>query len=60
MTLNYKQALYQKALAHFLLHNDILMILGKGHEDYQITKTGKHHFSDQEEVMKYITKQGTL
>lgn len=36
------------------------MILGKGHEDYQITKTGKHHFSDQEEVMKYITKQGTL
>ena len=43
-----------------LKHNDILMILGKGHEDYQITKTGKHHFSDQEEVMKYITKQGTL
>lgn len=43
-----------------LKHNDILMILGKGHEYYQITKTGKHHFSDQEEVMKYITKQGTL
>ena len=43
-----------------LKHNDILMILGKGHEDYQITKTGKHHFSDQEEVMKYITKKGTL
>ena len=43
-----------------LKHNDILMILGKGHEDYQITKTGKHHFSDQEEVMKYMTKQGTL
>lgn len=43
-----------------LKHNDILMILGKGQEDYQITKTGKHHFSDQEEVMKYITKQGTL
>ena len=34
--------------------NDILMILGKGHEDYQITKEGKHHFSDQEEVNKYI------
>lgn len=37
-----------------LEHNDILMILGKGHEDYQITKEGKRHFSDQEEVFKYI------
>lgn len=34
--------------------NDVLMILGKGHEDYQITKEGKHHFSDQEEVAKYL------
>lgn len=39
-----------------LKENDILMILGKGHEDYQITKAGKHHFSDQEEVRKYINK----
>ena len=37
-----------------LEHNDILMILGKGHEDYQETKDGRHHFSDQEEVLKYI------
>ena len=35
-------------------NNDILMILGKGHEDYQETKTGKRHFSDQEEVLKYL------
>ena len=38
-----------------LLHDkDILLILGKGHEDYQIIGTVKHHFSDQEEVRKYI------
>ena len=34
--------------------NDIFMILGKGHEDYQILGTEKVHFSDQEEVEKYI------
>ena len=34
--------------------NDILMILGKGHENYQETKDGKRHFSDQEEVLKCI------
>lgn len=37
-----------------LENNDILMILGKGHEDYQEIKTGKRHFSDQEEVLKYL------
>lgn len=37
-----------------LQDNDILMILGKGHEDYQILGTVKVHFSDQEEVQKYI------
>ena len=37
-----------------LKNNDILMILGKGHEDYQILGTQKIHFSDQEEVEKYM------
>lgn len=37
-----------------LKDNDILMILGKGHEDYQILGTTKVHFSDQEEVNNYI------
>lgn len=37
-----------------LKDNDIFMILGKGHEDYQILGTEKVHFSDQEEVEKYI------
>ena len=39
---------------NMLKDNDILMILGKGHEDYQIIGTEKIHFSDQEEVEKYI------
>lgn len=34
--------------------NDILMILGKGHEDYQILGTRKIHFSDKEKAIKYI------
>lgn len=34
--------------------NMILMILGKGHEDYQIIKNEKIHFSDLESVNKII------
>ncbi len=41
-----------------LNNNDILMVLGKGHEDYQIIKAGKIHFSDQEEVLKYLEIKG--
>ncbi len=37
-----------------LNENDVLLILGKGHEEYQITNAGKRHFSDLEEVNKYI------
>ncbi len=37
-----------------LKEKDILMILGKGHEDYQIIGKEKHHFSDQEIVYEYI------
>lgn len=29
---------------------DVVLIAGKGHEDYQILGTTKHHFSDSEEV----------
>jgi UDP-N-acetylmuramoyl-L-alanyl-D-glutamate--2,6-diaminopimelate ligase len=35
--------------------NDILLIAGKGHEDYQIIGTTKHHFSDKEEAEKIIS-----
>ncbi len=33
--------------------NDVILIAGKGHEDYQIIKGIKHHFDDHEEVRKY-------
>ena len=39
---------------HMLDKNDILLILGKGHEDYQIIGHEKIHFSDQEIVLEYI------
>ena len=34
--------------------NDIILIAGKGHEDYQIIGTKKHHFDDVEEVERAI------
>lgn len=34
--------------------NDVLLILGKGHEDYQIIGHDKIHLDDSEEVEKYI------
>jgi len=34
---------------------DILLIAGKGHEDYQIIGNKKYHFSDVEEIIKYET-----
>jgi len=37
-----------------LKENDVLLILGKGHEDYQIIGHEKHHLDDAEEVRKYI------
>ncbi len=33
--------------------NDVILIAGKGHEDYQIIGTVKHHFDDHEQVRKY-------
>ena len=33
--------------------NDIVLILGKGHEDYQIIGHTKHHFDDAEEVLNW-------
>ena len=55
---NYVVVADRKEAIHYgmseLKQNDILLILGKGHEDYQILGTTKVHFSDQEEVEKYI------
>lgn len=41
-------------LACTLAHkDDIVLIAGKGHEDYQEINHVKHHFSDKEELLKY-------
>jgi len=45
----------QKGLA-LLNDNDTLLILGKGHEDYQIIGREKVHLSDKEEVYKFINR----
>lgn len=37
--------------------NDVVLILGKGHEDYQILGHEKVHLDDAEEVRKYIENQ---
>ena len=34
-------------------NGDVILVAGKGHEDYQIVKGVKHHFDDHEEVRKY-------
>lgn len=39
---------------NILNNNDILLILGKGHEDYQIIKDQKIHFNDKETVLEII------
>src|SRR5690606_8256292 len=35
---------------------DIILIAGKGHEDYQEIKGVKHHFNDMEEVIKFLNE----
>ena len=36
--------------------DDIVVIAGKGHEDYQIIGTVKRHFSDKEVVINYFNE----
>ena len=44
----------EKALA-MTEKDDIVLIAGKGHEDYQDIMGVRHHFDDREEVRKFIT-----
>jgi UDP-N-acetylmuramoyl-L-alanyl-D-glutamate--2,6-diaminopimelate ligase len=36
---------------------DVVLIAGKGHENYQIIGTTKHHFDDVEESVRFLSKQ---
>ena len=49
----------QKAI-DMLKEDDTLLILGKGHEDYEIFKGRTVHFSDREEVLNYINNDKIL
>jgi len=48
-----RRAAIQAALAG-ARPGDVVVIAGKGHEDYQIIGTTKHHFDDREEVRNYL------
>ena len=37
---------------------DVVVIAGKGHEDYQIIGTARAHFDDAEEVRRYLSVEG--
>ncbi|MEB3244369.1 MAG: UDP-N-acetylmuramoyl-L-alanyl-D-glutamate--2,6-diaminopimelate ligase [Vampirovibrionales bacterium] len=39
--------------------NDVIVIAGKGHEDYQILSTGTIHFDDREEVLNALQHRQT-
>lgn len=41
-------------------HEDIVLIAGKGHEDYQIIGTKSYPFSDQQVVKDILSKKGLL
>jgi UDP-N-acetylmuramoyl-L-alanyl-D-glutamate--2,6-diaminopimelate ligase len=43
-----------KKSVQMLSKNDILLLLGKGHEDYQIIKDKKIPFNDKEKIIKYM------
>jgi UDP-N-acetylmuramyl tripeptide synthase len=45
------------AIAETLRHartGDVVLVSGKGHEEYQITRKGKTFFDDRVEVKKYL------
>lgn len=37
--------------------NDIVIVAGKGHENYQLVGTEKKHFSDQEEIFRFLQEK---
>lgn len=45
-----------RTAVHLAGKNDIILVAGKGHEDYQIIGTEKHHFDDREIVRELFTQ----
>lgn len=39
--------------------DDIVLLAGKGHEEYEIDKTGKHAYSERDVVCEYFNKKGS-
>ena len=54
IVINRKKAI--KKSIQMLSKGDILLLLGKGHENYQIIKNKVIHFSDKETVLKCIRR----
>jgi len=38
--------------------DDVIILAGKGHEEYEIDKTGKHPYSEKQIVIDYFSKKG--
>ena len=54
---NRKEAI-KRALG-LICENDVLLLAGKGHEDYEITLSGKHVFSEKKIINEYYQSQIT-
>ena len=39
---------------------DVILLAGKGHEDYQIVGHEKHHMDEREIVADYLKEKGSL
>ncbi|ASA55202.1 UDP-N-acetylmuramoyl-L-alanyl-D-glutamate--2,6-diaminopimelate ligase [Vibrio gazogenes] len=48
-----RQTATEYALSH-ADENDIILLAGKGHEDYQVTAEGVHHYSDRETAIRLL------
>ena len=53
LIINNRKLAIKKAIQK-INHNEILLVAGKGHENYQIIKGKKFHFSDYEEKIKNL------
>ncbi len=50
----------REALCHGIMdaeEGDILVVAGKGHENYEIDKNGKHFFSEKDIIKEYLAKR---